>query len=151
MNGDTKTQLLIEVDTLPDSKYPLRILKACRESENAEYAADYTPSVREVRQAASDRRAEVLDEAIVILERAKEERRNIMQLTKDKYPAGTRLILLEARLSFDAPNEFTILEWAPSGNWVKLCDNTRRDIYKFWVKPTDYKVGEVLPSVSKGG
>lgn len=58
------------VDATPNNKYPLRILKAYRENCNCKWASTNEPNeLLNLMNDDCNRRAEILDKAIVILER----------------------------------------------------------------------------------
>uniref|UniRef100_A0A6M3L3B3 Uncharacterized protein n=1 Tax=viral metagenome TaxID=1070528 RepID=A0A6M3L3B3_9ZZZZ len=68
---DLTQQPIKFVDATPDEEYPLRILQAYREDCNCKWSSDTENALIRMMNEMCDKRAEILDRAIEILERNK--------------------------------------------------------------------------------
>ena len=68
MKLETTQQGIMVVDATPNEGYPLRILRAYRENCNVKWVAEPPSTLVDMMNADCDKRAEILDRAIAILE-----------------------------------------------------------------------------------
>lgn len=65
---ETTQQSILIVDATPDEDYPLRILRAYRENCNVKWVAEPPNPLVDIMNTDCDKRAEILDRAILMLQ-----------------------------------------------------------------------------------